>query len=84
MTDHYKYSYNWFHLAHVSRVYVCCIACDMRMGNYLMVWTLYADTMSASTDSLGIQHLTVVPTNFESATAEEPQPTGDSDDSEQS
>jgi|GEM_PF-535327 len=56
----------------------------MRMGNYLMVWTLYAGTMSASTDSLGIQHLTVVPTNFESATAEEPQPTGDSDDSEQS
>ena len=56
----------------------------MRMGNYLMVWTLYAGTMSASTDSLGIQHLTVVPTNFESATTEEPQPTGDSDDSEQS
>jgi len=56
----------------------------MRMGNYFMVWTLSADTMSARTDSLGIQHLTVVPTNFESATAKEPQPTGDSDDSEQS
>jgi len=38
--------------------------------------------MSASTDSLGIQHLTVVPTNFESATAE--QPTADSDDTTQS
>jgi len=60
------------------------VACDMRMGNYFMVWTLSADTMSARTDSLGIQHLTVVPTNFESATAKEPQPTGDSDDSEQS
>ena len=45
---------------------------------------LYPTVMSASTDSLGIQHLTVVPTNFESATAEKPQPTGDSDDSEQS
>ena len=74
---------------HVSKLdvyhaYRVGVACDMRMGNYLMVWTLYAGTMSASTDSLGIQHLTVVPTNFESATAEEPQPTGDSDDSEQS
>jgi hypothetical protein len=36
--------------------------------------------MSASTDSLGIQHLTVVPTNFESATAEQPEPTADDAD----
>jgi len=40
--------------------------------------------MSASPDSLGIQHLTVVPTNFDPATAGEPQPTDDSDDSERS
>ncbi|MFC7041596.1 hypothetical protein [Halonotius sp. GCM10025705] len=38
--------------------------------------------MSASTDSLGIQHLTVVPTNFEAATAEQTQPRGDTDDSD--
>jgi len=57
-------------------------ACDMRMGNYFSVWRLHYYGMSASTDSLGIQHLTVVPTNFESAAAE--QPTADSDDTTQS
>lgn len=51
----------------------------MRMSNYLPVWQLYSYVMSASTDSLGIQHLTVVPTNFESATAEQPEPTVDDD-----
>ena len=51
----------------------------MRMSNYLSVWQLYSYVMSASTDSLGIQHLTVVPTNFESATAEQPEPTVDDD-----
>ena len=35
--------------------------------------------MSASTETLGIQHLTVVPTNFESAATEPSQPTVDDD-----
>lgn len=35
--------------------------------------------MSASTETLGIRHLTVVPTNFESATTKPSQPTVDDD-----
>jgi hypothetical protein len=38
--------------------------------------------MSVSPDSLGIQHLTVVPTNFDSATDEQSQPKGDTEDSD--
>lgn len=60
------------------------VACDMRMGNYFSICWLYPYAMSASSDSLGIRHLTVVPTNFESATAEQPQPTADSDDTDDS
>ena len=37
--------------------------------------------MSASPDSLGIQHLTVVPTNFDSATTDQSQVRGDTDHS---
>ena len=50
----------------------------MRMGNYLFVWRLHHTVMSASTETLGIQHLTVVPTNFEPAT-ESSQPAVDDD-----
>ena len=38
----------------------------MHMGNYLSVRRICTGTMSASNETFGIQHPTVVPTNFES------------------
>jgi len=57
------------------------VECDMRMGNYLSVWRLPYHTMSATNDTFGIQHLTVVPTNFGSAaTTDQPEPADDERD----
>ena len=53
--------------------------CDMRMGNYLGSGVLAPIGMSARTNSLGIRHPTVVPTNFEAATAKQSAPAADTD-----
>ena len=46
----------------------------MRMGNLLGVGSLSWDVMSQAQPRLGVQHPTVVPTNFESAPESEGEP----------
>jgi hypothetical protein len=53
----------------------------MRMGNYFSVRREEPCTMSASNESFGMQHPTVVPTNFESTdTTDSPDEADDADE----